>query len=101
MHFRRTVTTKDNAFPSQDLALPFGVSNVGAHTFTNEFSFKLGNGCQDMQQKPCRGILMIRVDALGYCEEPNTVRIKCSYSARFAKVLHHIVRDFELRHVET
>jgi hypothetical protein len=55
MHFRRTVPIKNYAFPSQDLALSFGVSNPGAHSFADKLTFKLGHGRQDVQQKPCRG----------------------------------------------
>jgi len=82
MHFRRTVTIKYHAFPSQDLALSFCVSNPGTNTFTNKLTFKLGHRCQDMQQKPCRGIGVARVDALGHCEKPNTVRTKRRYSVK-------------------
>jgi hypothetical protein len=44
MHFRRTVTIKHHPFPSKDLALPLGVSNPGANTFTDKFPFKFGDG---------------------------------------------------------
>jgi len=39
MHFRRTVPIKNYAFPSQDLALSFGVSNPGAHSFADKLTF--------------------------------------------------------------
>jgi len=35
-----------------------------------------------MEQQPCRGIGVVRIDALGDCEEPYTVRTKRRYAVK-------------------